>query len=312
MYGHMHNAYMEIPHVINIKPLCPIRFPRWSSKGVHTLGDLFDENGLRSFQNLCDIFNLPGTSFFFYLQLRTAMMTYGVPWQTSLTMHPLHRLICDVNRSRGLVSILYAFFLDSSYGPLSVDTVWRSDIPNLDPDFCWDTVWSNIRSTSRNPDHQQIHLNFVHRTYLTPRKLCAMKILNSPKCTLCATNSIGTFLHMFWECPNVNSFWNMVSEKLSQLFEVDITPSPSLLLLNDISQLNLNSTRSRTFFAGLTAAKKMVATRWKPPHTLTFRQWALTFLDIIYLEQSIARLHGAKEENVVIWSNIADKLKHMI
>ena len=104
----------------------------------------------------------------------------------------------------------------------------------------------------------------------------------------------------------------MVSEKLSQLFEVDITPSPSLLLLNDISQLNLNSTRSRTFFAGLTAAKKMVATRWKPPHTLTFRQWALTFLDIIYLEQSIARLHGAKEENVVIWSNIADKLKHMI
>ena len=32
----------------------------------------------------------------------------------------------------------------------------------------------------------------------------------------------------------------------------------------------------------------------------------------IYLEQSIARLHGAKEENVVIWSNIADKLKHML
>ena len=56
----------------------------------------------------------------------------------------------------------------------------------------------------------------------------------------------------------------------------------------------------------------MVATRWKPPHTLSFRQWALTFLDIVYLEQSIARLHGAKEENIIIWSDIADKLKDMI
>ena len=172
-------------------------------------------------------------------------------------------------------------------------------------------VWCNIQLTSRNPDHQQIHLNFVHRTYLTPRRLCAMRVLHSPNCTLCASNCIGTFFHMFWECPNVSTFWSMVATKLSLLYQINITPSPSLFLLNDISQLTLNSKHKRTFLAGLTAAKKMVAMRWKPPHNLTFRQWALTFLDIIYLEQSIARLHGAKEENVAIWSNVADKLKHM-
>ena len=199
--------------------------------------------------------------------------------------------------------------MESNYGTLPVDTVWRNDIPDLGPDWNWDTVWSNVRLSSRNPDHQQIHLNFVHRTYLTPRRLCAMKILNNPNCTFCASNSIGTFFHMVWECPSVLRFWNMVADKLATLLQVNITPSPSLFILNDVSQLQLNGTRTRVFLAGLTAAKKMVATRWKPPHTLTFRHWALTFLDIVYLEMSIARLHGAKEENINIWSNIADEIR---
>ena len=41
----------------------PIRFPRRSSKGIHKLGDVLDENGLHSFRNLCDIFNQPGSYF---------------------------------------------------------------------------------------------------------------------------------------------------------------------------------------------------------------------------------------------------------
>lgn len=55
----------------------PIKFPGWSSRGIHTLGDLFDENCLRTFQDVCDNFNLPGTSFFFYLQLRSSMKAWG-------------------------------------------------------------------------------------------------------------------------------------------------------------------------------------------------------------------------------------------
>ena len=138
-----------------------------------------------------------------------------------------------------------------------------------------------------------------------------MRLLNNPYYTFCSPNSIGTFFHMVWECPNVFAFWNMVAAKLSVLLDIDVSPSPSVFLLNDDSQLQLNKTRTRVFFAGLTAAKKMIATRWKPPHSLTFRQWALTFLDIVYLELSTARLHGAKEENVNIWISTADRLKKM-
>ena len=50
-----------------------ISFPQWSDKVINTLSDITSENTLRSFQDLKSHFNLPGTSFFFYLQLRSAL-----------------------------------------------------------------------------------------------------------------------------------------------------------------------------------------------------------------------------------------------
>lgn len=64
--------------------------------------------------------------------------------------------------------------------------------------------------------------------------------------------------------------------------------------------------------SGITAAEKIIAARWKPPHTLTVRQWALTFLDVVYMESATARINGAKEVNVNMWLSAADTLKDLL
>lgn len=66
----------------------PIIFSSWQNQGVHTLSDIYNEDCLRSFHELRQIYNLPGTSFFFYLQLRTALRAYGYPWNQSLLTYP--------------------------------------------------------------------------------------------------------------------------------------------------------------------------------------------------------------------------------
>lgn len=43
----------------------PINFPQWERGGIHLLVDVFSLNGLCSFLDLKNDFNLPGTSFFF-------------------------------------------------------------------------------------------------------------------------------------------------------------------------------------------------------------------------------------------------------
>lgn len=124
-----------------------------------------------------DCYDLPGSSFFFYLKLWAALKAYGVPWGRSLKHHPFYKLITSRGTSRGFVSTFYTFLLKSSYKDLLLDKQWRSDVPELRPDFDWDTVWSDILLTSRNPNHQQIHLNYTHRTYLAPRRLHLMGLV---------------------------------------------------------------------------------------------------------------------------------------
>lgn len=287
----------------------PIRFPQWENKGIHTLGDIYDNSGLRSFQDLSNWYDLPGTSFFFFLQIRAALKAHGVPWDKPLEFHPFHQFFYDKETSRGFVSNFYRHLLESSYKDLPLDTVWRRDVPGLDTEFDWDLVWENVCLSSRNPDHQQIHLNYVHRTYLTPRRLNSMGLLPDSRCTLCPLGVPGTFIHMYWECPPVACFWKKVATQLSDIFSLTVPVCPTVLLLNDVSVLPAPIHKKRLILAGLTAAKKLVAMRWKHPDRLSLSMWILTYLDVIYLEVSTARVIGVKESNIALWLSAARKLK---
>lgn len=289
----------------------PIQFPVWERNNITTLGDIYGERGLYTFQEICIKFGTPPSSFFFFLQLRSALKDSGVPLHSPLTLHPLHKLFYCVGSTSGFVSRLYKLLLQLSYKPLMLDRLWRKDIPVLKSNFDWHRVWISVALASRNPDHQQIHYNYLHRTYLTPRKLFLMKVIGNPTCTLCSSKADGTFFHMFWQCSPVRTFWVMVASNLSKLFKISLPCSPSVLLLNDLLELRLSLDSKRALLAGLTAGKKLVATRWKPPHSLSFRAWILTYLDIAYLELSTAKVHGAKDSAIKAWSSLLNSLREM-
>lgn len=71
----------------------PFSFPQWKSRGVNILKDMYGDSGLRAFNDLHAEYDLPGSSFFFYLQLRSAMRACGVPWGLTLPTHPLQTFI---------------------------------------------------------------------------------------------------------------------------------------------------------------------------------------------------------------------------
>ena len=152
-----------------------------------------------------------------------------------------------------------------------------------------------------------IHYNFVHRLYYTPRKLFLMNSISSPNCQLCTPNTIGTFIHMVWGCPGVQSFWTMVTNKLSEVLGSSIPCSPTILLLKDITGLDLSIMHQRWFLIGLTAAKKLIAQRWKAPHDLSYQHWYNTVIDLAKLERSVASMHGANTRNISLWTSFIEK-----
>ena len=172
----------------------------------------------------------------------------------------------------------------------------------------WNTVWKKIVLSSRNPNHQMIHYNFVHRLYCTPRKLFLMQRNSSPNCQLCSLGTTGTFIHMVWDCPGVKSFWSMVSDRLSRALGCTIPCVPTLLLLNDLTDLDLSLIHQRWLLVGLTAAKKLIAQRWKAPHDLSYQHWVNTTIDIAKLERSVAKIHGAQAKNVNLWTSFIENM----
>ena len=88
--------------------------------------------------------------------------------------------------------------------------------------------------------------------------------------------------------------------------------SVTALLPNVLSQLPAPGYQKRLIPAGLTAAKKLVATRWKNPYKLSVSNWIFTFLDVIYLELSTACAIGVKEFNIGLWVSAAEKLREPI
>ncbi len=64
----------------------PFVQPSWSSLGVNKCGDMYDNQGLCSFQALRAKFCLPASAYFVFLQLRSALKAYGVPWSSYISL----------------------------------------------------------------------------------------------------------------------------------------------------------------------------------------------------------------------------------
>ena len=113
---------------------------------------------------------------------------------------------------------------------------------------------------------------------------------------------------MVWDCPGVHTFWEMVSKKISTILDSTIPCSPRILLLNDFTELDLSLMHQRWCLVALTAAKKIIALRWKTPHALSQQQWINTVIDLAKLEKSVASMHSAQSKNINSWSSFIDRL----
>ena len=102
---------------------------------------------------------------------------------------------------------------------------------------------------------------------------------------------------MVYECTAVRMFRKQVIDIVSEIIGVHIPCLPNIVLLNDDSSLDLQTHQKRVLFAGLTAAKKSIVIRWKPPHTLFIKQWISSFHELLISELPIASANRAEGEH---------------
>ena len=143
-----------------------------------------------------------------------------------LSSHPLDTWISARTPSTGLVSVIYNELLFKGVKPLGVISSWNRELEGQGYVLDLDNIWTNISISSRNPAHQLIHYKVVHKFYATPYRCFTMKLTDNPNCTKCDQNIVGTYLHIFWECPSVSGLWSKVHRFLENILGFSIPMHP--------------------------------------------------------------------------------------
>ncbi len=159
----------------------PFVQPSWSSLGVDMCGDIYDDQGLCSFQTLRAKFCLPASAYFVFLQLRSALKAYGVPWSSSISSHPMRDWIAP-SACRPSVSLIYTKIIDCITKPLSIKAIWSRELSDLNLSVDWERVWSNLSLTSGNLAHRLVHFRVIHGAYMAPCKRFEVKLQSSLNC----------------------------------------------------------------------------------------------------------------------------------
>ena len=131
-------------------------------------------------------------------------------------------------------------------------------------------------------------------------------------CSFCAPGTVGSFIHVVWECPGILDFWGKVVNTLTGVNGVILPMDSVVHLLNDDSRLSLTDKARIIWLACLTAAKKIVVQHWKPPHNISIIHWLRSFLDISYLELSSARINDAGPNTILMWTDLISDLKDLL
>ncbi len=117
---------------------------------------------------------------------------------------------------------------------------------------------------------------------------------------------------MTWESLGVLHFWEKAIKTLTDLMGVQLPMDPVIHLTNHDSKLHLSEKSCKIWLAGLTAAKRIIVQRWKPPDDISITHWLRSFLDITYLDLSSARINDARAGTVPIWTNLITDLKVLL
>lgn len=164
----------------------------------------------------------------------------------------MYSILNSKGQTKGLVSELYSVLQTASSRTISIMQVWVKDLEKYTRENTanWNIIWASVVEALENPNHQLIHFNFIHRTYLTPLKQHLIKHFPTPRWS---QRYISAYILGLQRCtqPLENSMWFIVQ---------CLWCSHSMLPFYKAPESNVTSKASkvkkRIFLVGITSAKK--------------------------------------------------------
>uniref|UniRef100_A0A670KI73 Reverse transcriptase domain-containing protein n=1 Tax=Podarcis muralis TaxID=64176 RepID=A0A670KI73_PODMU len=132
---------------------------------------------------------------------------------------------------------------------------WAQDVGHNIMMADWEQLWTTgMKFTACNALREHI-MKMIYRWYMTPVKLAKIYHLPDNKCWKCKETE-GTFFQLWWTCPRIKAFWEMIYNEMKKVFKYTFLKKPEAFLLGMVGQLVLK--KDRTFFMYATTAARIL------------------------------------------------------
>uniref|UniRef100_A0A3B4X6N3 Reverse transcriptase domain-containing protein n=1 Tax=Seriola lalandi dorsalis TaxID=1841481 RepID=A0A3B4X6N3_SERLL len=215
-------------------------FKIWGQKNINKIGDLYDGNTLKSFQQLRDSCQLPATHFYRYLQLRHFIRSQLGGALEKPEISQLESLLTQ-GTNKKQISKTYNLLIKNNKANINlIKEKWEKDLEIQIEDDHWSSLLTDAHKRFINTRYRICNFKTIHRVYYTPEKISRFKGSTSSFCKRCKTE-IGNLLHMFWTCPQLEQWWKDIEHTLKKVLKMELSLSPLIVLLGDYSTLRFKN-----------------------------------------------------------------------
>lgn len=284
-------------------------FCAWRDKGIHVLADLFRDNTLMSFQQLQELYNIPKTHFFGYLQIRHFASSLSNAPLTSLPLNDPERFLFTCKNSEHFVSAFYSTLTSSDVYELpNIARKWENDLGSEYIEDDWKVAIELVRSISSCNRYKETQYKILHRLHITPVILHKMDKSFSPLCIKCHSQR-ATYFHCFWECKFISRFWTHIAKIISEILHFEIKKDPCVFLVGLPSRVfQLSASRYTLLEKLLFIARKCILHNWIKESPPTVTLWYREIFNTLPHERLQALTKGRDGKFLKIWSPFLDYL----
>ena len=250
--------------------ICIVYWKQWHSRGISTIGDLYEDGVFRSYNNIKERFGLVGEgNFWKYLQIRSCVTSNYCKVTDNIILNYLE-LPRESHKASQFYKIINSFLGNDS---VNVKIIWQRDLGEEIEDDKWSKIVADCGKYVKEARGKFTQYKVLHRYYFTPSRLHRMKLLNNNVCRKCKTE-VGTFLHCIWECRLVKPLWIQVLEILSSWFGSEVPLRPMLCLLGDRSQIpNISKCTFSVIIVSLMTVCRVILRHWKETKAPDLKEW---------------------------------------
>lgn len=295
------SVHSPIKNNYNFPPsLTDSTFGTWASKGINSISSLYVDGKFGSFAQLSQLFDLPSSHFFRFLQIKHFVQKNITSFPDFPANNTVDQILSLTPSRKGLISTLYNCISNVSPHSLQdIRSLWENDLGKELTDDNWKAVLDSIYTSSPCARHNVIQLKIVLRVHLTKTKLVKIFPNVDPSCPRCKGQPADC-IHMFWSCPRLNTFWANIFGAYNIMLQKNITPNPVSALFGFIPEIHPKKCPLIAFTSLI--ARRLILLSWKEQAPPSFTRWIRDVMHFLKLEKTRYTLRGSIQTFRKVWS----------